>query len=116
MELDKITSGENREIIFRDHLKSSLLYLSDGQIRGAYFPGFFDRYIMADLPEAGTELMKLRMRVKNTTKIPIKNQRGIDFLLENNYKEVRRSKRMILGLKREWKAENNYNRISGGLG
>ena len=71
---------------------------------------------MADLPEAGTELMKLRMRVKNTTKIPIKNQRGIDFLLENNYKEVRRSKRMILGLKREWKAENNYNRISGGLG
>ena len=116
MELDKITSGENRELIFRDHLKSSLLYLSDGQVRGAYFPGFFDRYIMADLPEAGTELMKLRMRVKNTSKLPIKNQTGIDFLLENNYKEVRRSKRMILGLQREWKADYNYNRISGGLG
>jgi GNAT superfamily N-acetyltransferase len=116
MELDKITSGENREIIFRDHLKSSLLYLSDGKVRGAYFPGFFDRYIMADLPEAGTELMKLRMHVKNTSKLPIKNQIGIDFLLENNYKEVRRSKRMILGLKREWKADYNYNRISGGLG
>ena len=116
MELDRITSGENREVIFGDHLKSSLLYLSDGIVRGAYFPGFFDRYIMADLPEAGTELMKLRMRVKNTTKLPIKNQPGIDFLLANNYKEVRRSKRMILGPKREWKAENNFNRISGGLG
>ncbi len=116
MDLDKITSGENREIIFRDHLKSSLLYLSDAKVRGAYFPGFFDRYIMADLPEAGTELMKLRMRVKNTTKLPVKNQAGIDFLLEHNYKEVRRSKRMILGVKRDWKAENNFNRISGGLG
>ena len=116
MALDRITSGENREVIFRDHLKSSLLYISDGKVRGAYFPGFFDRYIMADLPEAGTELMKLRMRVKNTTKLPVKNQSGIDFLLGNNYKEVRRSKRMILGAKREWKAENNFNRISGGLG
>jgi len=116
MELDKITSGENREVIFKDHLKSSMLYLKHGKVRGVYFPGFFDRYIMADLPEAGKELMKLRMRVKNTTKLPIKNQTGIDFLLENNYKEVRRSKRMILGAKREWKAENNFNRISGGLG
>jgi len=116
MELDKITSGENREVIFRDHLKTSLLYVQDEKVRGAYFPGFFDRYIMADLPEAGTELMKLRMRVKNTSKLPIKNHAGIDFLLENNYKEVRTSKRMILGLKRDWKAEYNYNRISGGLG
>ncbi len=116
MELDKITSGETREVIFRDHLKSSLLYLKDGKVRGVYFPSFFDRYIMADLPEAGKELMKLRLRVKNTTKLPIKNQAGIDFLLENNYKEVRRSKRMILGAKREWMAENNFNRISGGLG
>lgn len=116
LELDKITSGENREVIFSDHLKSSMLYLSEGKVRGAYFPGFFDRYIMADLPEAGTELMKLRMRAKNTTKLPIKNQAGIDFLLENNYKEVRRSKRMILGAKRDWKAEYNFNRISGGLG
>ncbi|MDP3469125.1 MAG: GNAT family N-acetyltransferase [Daejeonella sp.] len=116
LELDKITSGENREVIFRDHLKSSLLYLSEGIVRGAYFPGFFDRYIMAELPEAGTELMKLRMRVKNTTKLPIINQAGIDFLLDNSYNEVRRSKRMILGEKREWKAENNFNRISGGLG
>ncbi len=116
MELDKITSGEHREVIFSDHLKSSMLYLSDGKVRGAYFPSFFDRYIMADLPEAGTELMKLRMRVKNSTKLPIINQPGIDFLIENNYKEVRRSRRMILGAKREWKAENNFNRISGGLG
>jgi len=116
MELDKITSGENREVIFRDHLKSSMIYLLEGKVRGAYFPGFFDRYIMADLPEAGTELMKLRMRAKNTTKLPVKNQAGIDFLLENNYNEVRRSKRMILGEKREWKGENNFNRISGGLG
>lgn len=116
LRLDQASSGENRELIFNDHLKSSLLYLSEGKVRGAYFPGFFDRNIMADLPEAGTELMKLRMRTKNTARFPIANQSGVNFLLQNGYKEVRTSRRMVMGIKREWKPENNFNRISGGLG
>ena len=116
LQLDQASSGENRELIFNDHLKSSLLYLSEGKVRGAYFPGFFDRNIMADLPEAGTELMKIRMRTKNTARFPITNQTGVNFLLQNGYKEVRTSRRMVLGTKREWKPENNFNRISGGLG
>lgn len=116
LELDRITSGENREMVLTGHLKSSLLYLSEGKVRGAYFPGFFDRFILADDPDAGTELMKLRMRVKNTSRFPIDNQSAIDFLLCNNYKQVRTSRRMRLGKKREWTPENIFNRISGGMG
>ena len=116
LELDKISSAENRELVLEDHLKSSILYLSEGKVRGAYFPGFFDHYIMADLPHAGTELMKLRMQVKNTAWLPINNQAGISFLLENDYAEIGKSRRMILGEGREWKCENSFNRISGGLG
>lgn len=114
--LDKISSGENREMVLNNHLKSSILYLSEGKVEGIYLPGFFDFPIIANLPEAGRELMKLRMREKNNSKLPSNNQTGINFLLENGYKEVGRSKRMILGKKREWKPGNNFNRISGGLG
>lgn len=114
--LDRITTGENRETILSGHLKSSLLYLSDGKVRGAYFPDLFDRFILADDPDTGTELMKLRMRVKNTARFPINNQSAIDFLLANNYKQVRTSRKMRLGKKTGWIPENIFNRISGGLG
>ncbi len=116
LELDKSTSGENRTIILNEYLKTSLLYLSKGKVRGAYFPGLFDKFILADDPEAGTELMKLRMRTKNTARLPVANESAINFLIENGYKKVRTSRKMRLGKKLEWKAENIYNRISGGLG
>lgn len=116
LELDKISSGENRKMVLSNQIDSCILYLSEGKVGGVYFPGFFDYPIIANLPEAGRELMKLRMREKNSSKLPYKNQIGVNFLLENGYKEVGRSKRMFRGIKREWKAGNNFNRISGGLG
>lgn len=116
LELDRISSAESRETVLEDHLKSSILYLSEGSVRGVYFPEFFDHYIMADLAKARTELMKLRIRIKNTAWLPVNNQAGINFLLENEYVEISKSRRMIFGADREWKGENNFNRVSGGLG
>lgn len=116
LELDKLSSGENRISVLENHLKSSILYLSEGRLRGVYFPGFFDHYIMADLPHAGTELMKLRMQIKNTAWIPVNNKAGISFLQENEYVEIGKSRRMVIGAEREWNGENTFNRISGGLG
>ena len=116
LQLDLKTSGESREAIFNEHFKSSLLYLSEDKVRGAYFPSFFERFIIADLPEAGTELMKLRVRVRNKARFPIENQAGINFLLENGHKQVRTSRRMRLGKAHLWEPENIFNRISGGLG
>lgn len=116
LELDKLISGENRIRVLQEHLISSLLYVSEGNLLGAYFPSLFDGFIMALDPLAGTELMKLRMRTKNSARLPISNQAAINFLLENAYKQVRTSKRMVLGEKRTWKDDGIFNRISGGLG
>jgi len=116
LQLDRQTSGENRDLILNDHLKSSLIYLKEGIVRGVYFPHFFEQAIIANDPEAGTELMKLRMRVKNKFRFPVENQSGINFLLQHNYQKIRTSRKMILGLKREYFGEYNYNRISGGIG
>ncbi|SDM93320.1 Acetyltransferase (GNAT) domain-containing protein [Daejeonella rubra] len=116
LQLDKQTSGENRGLIINDHLKSSLIYLKEGIVSGVYFPHFFEQAIIANDPEAGTELMKLRMRIKNKFRFPLGNQSGINFLIQNNYQKMRTSRKMILGLRREYFGEFNYNRISGGLG
>ncbi|WP_395808397.1 GNAT family N-acetyltransferase [Daejeonella sp.] len=116
LQLDKQTSGENRGLILHDHFKSSLIYLKDGIVCGVYFPHFFEKAIIANDPEAGTELMKLRMRVNNKFRFPIENQSGIYFLQQNNYQKTRTSRKMILGIKREYSGEYNYNRISGGIG
>lgn len=116
LKLDRITSGEHRELILNDHIKGSLIYLKEGKAAGIYFPNFFENAIMAKDPEAGTELMKLRMRVKSKFRFPISNKAGIDFLIKKGYQQIRTSRKMILGPKREWKGEYNYNRISGGLG
>lgn len=114
--LDLLVSDEDRRGILSDHLKPSLLYVENGLLRGAYFPSMFDGFILADNVSAGTELMKIRMRTKNTARFPAGNQHAVNFLLQNNYRHVRNSKRMIRGVKREWKADGIYNRISGGLG
>lgn len=116
LKLDKNTSGENRERILNDRLNGSLMYLKENQLAGVYFSNFFENAIMANDAEAGTELMKLRMRVKNKFRFPISNKDGMDFLIQNAYQQIRTSRKMILGPTREWNGEFNYNRISGGLG
>ncbi len=116
LELDRLISGENRLRVLKPHLTTALLYVSDGKLLGAYFPKLFDGLILAVDALAGTELMKLRMRASNSARFPITNQNASNFLLDNGYKQIRTSKRMILGEKRKWCAEGIFNRVSGGLG
>lgn len=116
LELDKLISGENRLKVLQDHLVTALLYIADDKLLGAYFPKLFDGFILAIDPHAGTELMKLRMRATNSARFPITNQTASNFLLNNGYKQIRTSKRMILGEKRKWQSDRIFNRISGGLG
>ncbi len=116
VDLDYRTSGESRERVLTDHLNSALLYVRNGRVHGAYFRSLFDKFILADDAEAGTELMKLRMREKDTASMPSPNSNSVNFLLQNGYRLMRISRRMFLGEKRPWKTGNIYNRVSGGLG
>jgi GNAT superfamily N-acetyltransferase len=114
--LDMEFSAEDRMKLLEPHLNSSLLYISQNQVHGAYFPTLFDGFVLAAYPLAGTELLKIRMRNKSTARFPSENQACVDFLLANSYKVTGTSKRMILGEKRNWNGKGIFNRISGGLG
>ncbi len=114
--LDRLISAEDRVDVLDPHLRSSLLYISDGNIQGAYFPFLLDGFVLASNPQAGTELMKIRMRNKVTARFPSENSVCVDFLKENGYKVTGSSKRMILGKRRDWNGKGIFHRISGGLG
>lgn len=114
--LDRLISAEDRIDVLEPHLRSSLLYVSNRKVQGAYFPYLLDGFVLAINPLAGTELMKIRMRNKPTARFPSENTACIDFLISNGYQVTGTSKRMILGKKRDWNGKGIFHRISGGLG
>lgn len=115
MLLNKSVSGEDRFFRFEDHLKDSVLYL-DISIKGFYLPTFGDGLIIANDPLAGVELMKLRLTNNEIAILPVNNNEGSRFLMDNDCKEFKRMKRMIIGEKRVWYPENIYNRAGGPMG
>ena len=114
--LDREVSGEERGKILSEHLAGSWIYEEDGVTTGFYLPELGRGLIMASNSEAGISLMKIRLSRTNKGWLPIDNKDGIRFLKENNYKEVRRSKRMVLGKPFIWKPKKLYNPIGGNLG
>lgn len=71
LQLDLTISGENRIHILEAHLDDALLYISDGKILGYYLPTLGDGFIAALEPEAGIELMKIRMQTKKLLFFPL---------------------------------------------
>lgn len=116
LRLDRIVSGEYREKVLSEHLISSKIFLKRNKIKGIYFPSMKDGMIAASSVEAGTELMRIRMKEKETAGIPAENVTARDFAIENGFKQIRKSKRMLFGKPRRRKPEWLYNRISGALG
>ncbi len=116
LRLDKVVSGEYREAVLNDYLSSAILFLKKNKIKGIYYPSMKDGMITASDSEAGRELMKIRMKEKDTAGIPAENVTARDFVFENGYEQIRISKRMIFGKPRKRKPEWLYNRISGALG
>jgi GNAT superfamily N-acetyltransferase len=114
--LDRLISAEDRVRILENHLPSSLLFVSEDRLLGAYFPFLLDGFVLALTVESGTELMKLRMRTKYNARYPTANQACTDFLTEHGYEVTGSSRRMVLGQKREWDGTGIFHRISGGLG
>lgn len=115
-ELDKFVTGENREVKLNEAIHNSSVFLSNGKVAGAYFPDLGNGLIIAKNPEAGIELMKLRLQKNDHSIIPEGNKEAIEFLIQNNFKEKEKKKRMILGKKREWHPENLFNWVSGQIG
>lgn len=114
--LDKKVTGEDRKELLKSYINDGLVYKRDNEIMGYYFCNLSNGLVIAECEEAGLELLKLRISNKKQAFIPIKNIIGNKYYKDNNFKEVRKIKRMIYGNKIECIDEKIYNRIGGNFG
>lgn len=115
-ELDNAISGEDRSLALAPHLTAGFLFLNNHTLQGFYLPTLGDGLILAETPEAGEELMRMRLSAKNTASFPIDNVVATTFMQRNSYNLIQTHTRMRLGAIREWLATSIYNRIGGNLG
>ncbi len=116
MALDKMATGENRRASIEKHLPHAYIYQAKQQVEGFYLPSFGEGLIIAANAVAGIALMNMRFEKNSSAILPAGNKTGIEFLLQNGYKEFTRRKRMILGKPRAWNPSAIYNRIGGQIG
>jgi len=114
--LDEAVSGENRRRILVDRMKDAVVFVKGGEASGSFLPALGEGLIVADEPEAGIELMKLKYRTSNKAVLPLNNRAGIEFLTANGFVETLRAKRMVFGKEFSWHPERIYSRIGGDLG
>lgn len=114
--LDREVSGENRFFEIESFLEDGYVYLRDETVQGYFLPGLGDGLIIANSGTAGIELMKCRLASKKTAAFPQDNNRAKDFVLNNNFNEIMKVKRMRLGQPRKVLLSNIFNRIGGNIG
>ncbi|MCE6990027.1 GNAT family N-acetyltransferase [Dyadobacter sp. CY323] len=115
-ELDRQVSGEDRRGVLSDFIGSAYLYMEESRVLGYYIPDWGDGPVLAIDDVAGIELLRMHIQRAGTAILPIDNKSAIQFLEANGFQQLRFSRRMVLGKKRDWKADKIFNRISGQLG
>ena len=114
--LDRKISGEGRQATLDPHLKNAFVFHRNDKVEGAFFPGLGNGLIIAENPEAGIELMKLRLQKLQFALCPLDNEAAVNFLTSQNYTPGKISRRMRIGPKRDWQPSGLYNRVSGQIG
>jgi len=114
--LDSLASGEDRSAILLEHMAASVLYMADGRVAGAYFPGLHKGLVIAHDARAGIELMKLRLMEKDSCMVPSGNSAVSTFLQSIGYTLVSTSRRMSLGADINWRPDMIYNVTGGARG
>jgi len=109
-------SGENRQVSLKQHLKNAFIFFKNNKIEGFFLPSFGEGLILASTPEAGIELLKLRLNTHKNVIFPINNSVAKEFTENKGYEIAYRAKRMRLGTKPITKPANIYARIGGNLG
>jgi len=115
-ELDRVISGENREMLLKDYLDSSSLYIENENVVGYYLPDLKEGLIFADTNEAGLELMKLKYSTVDKAVIPNENIRGLEFLKQKGFIETSKGTGMFFGKDLNWNPSKMYSRIGGNFG
>ncbi len=113
---DKHITGEDRADILQPHVQHALVFHSNNQITGTYFPTFGEGFISALNHEAGQKLMEARLQHKDEAVLPVENETGLQLLLKHDFSITKTSRRMRLGKERIWQPKRMFNRVSGQIG
>lgn len=116
IKIDCITSGENREDLLKPVFCDGYVYVKDNCLQGFYLPNFGDCGITAITEDAGTALLREKIKRNKWISFPEENINAYNFLLENGYKEVTRFHRMIYGTSFKRNPQYCYSRIGGFAG
>ncbi|MBN1791330.1 MAG: GNAT family N-acetyltransferase [Bacteroidales bacterium] len=117
LQMDRRVSAENRERLLITHLEGSQVYLKNGIVQGYFIPGLKEGPVIAENPEAGMELLKVKFTQAERIVLPSENITGIEFLKQNGYAETPiKGTRMVLGENLTWQPEMIFSRIGGNFG
>jgi GNAT superfamily N-acetyltransferase len=117
LQLDRETTGENREALLDLHLQHGLVFESKEEIEGYYLPYLGQGPIYAYTVRAGLALMELKYSSADIAILPQDNRTGTTFLSNNGF-EIQEftAIRMVLGKETSWLPQHVYSRIGGNYG
>lgn len=117
LQMDRMITGENREPLLSFFINEALLYVSQDVLQGYYIPSLKEGPVIAVTPEAGLELLKIKIATSDRVVLPAENIVAIDFLKKNGFvQSSAKGTRMIMGIEIEWQPGNIYSRTGGNFG
>ena len=114
--IDRLTSGEDRLSLLKDHLPDAQVYLRGNKVLGFFMPTLHEGIVPSTDKLAGIELLKLRLQNKSVCIIPRENEAAASFLTDNDFSLYQKGARMSLGRKIAFAPEMLFNRVGGNLG
>lgn len=114
--LDRMVSGEDRKKLLMPHLNDAHIVIHNNTLEGYYIPTLGEGLIISRTARAGLELLKLKHASVEKAALPVNNNIALEFLINNNFREVGRGARMVLGKEILWQPDRIYSRIGGYLG
>ncbi len=116
-QLDGLITGENRKNMIENFLVNGRVYSIGKKIKGFFLPEPGEGMIIADDDEAGIELLKFKLRLKDgKAGLPAENHKGIELLEAYGFKRFTSPKRMICGKNIKWQPGLIYSRAGGFYG
>jgi hypothetical protein len=85
LKLDRKATAENREQLLTGFIHDAKLYAVNNTILGCYIPGLKEGLVIAETPEAGFELLKIKCPIADRIVLPAENHTGIDFLKQHGF-------------------------------
>lgn len=117
IDLDNRNTGESRGEIIERFMDNIHVMVIRNRMSGYLIGDLGDGLIVAENPESGIELLKLKIKSNNSqVVVPEMNKRARSFLLGNGFVKTMELPRMTSGDKQDWKPGCIYSRGTGYCG